>query len=209
MNDAGALATGGMVDQPAESGLIFDCDGTLADTMPLHYVSWQEVTSKYGLDFSEERFYSWAGQPTVFILEKLLAEKSKSGDAQAIAREKDEVFHQLLDRVEPIEPIVEIARKYRGSCRMGVGSGSTRDAVQQILKHIGLDDFFDAVVGAEDTENPKPAPDVFLRVAELIKVDPTDCRVYEDADLGLEAARRAGMSAFDIRTVFTPKRIDD
>jgi HAD superfamily hydrolase (TIGR01509 family) len=90
---------------------------------------------------------------------------------------------------------------------MGVGSGSNRDVVLQVLKHIGLDGFFDAVVGAEDTDNHKPEPDVFLEVARLIKVQPHQCRVYEDADLGIEAARRAGMTWFDVRSVHTPRRI--
>lgn len=189
------------VDQPTEVGLIFDCDGTLADTMPLHFVSWQETMSKYGVELGEERFYALAGQPTVHIIENLLREQSVEGDALAMAAEKDAAFHRLLPEVQPIEPIVEIAKRYRGTRRMGVGSGSTRSAVEQILKHIGLDDFFDAIVGAEDVDKPKPAPDVFLHVAELIGIKPTDCRVYEDADLGLEAARRAGMTAFDIRTI--------
>ena len=90
---------------------------------------------------------------------------------------------------------------------MGVGSGSNHDVVVQVLKHIGLDDFFDAIVGAEDTERHKPEPDVFLKVAKLIKVEPDRCRVFEDADLGIEAARRAGMSWFDVREVHTPRRI--
>lgn len=195
------------VDQPQEAGLIFDCDGTLADTMPLHFVSWQQSMAPYGLRLDEDRFYALAGQPTVFIIEKLMKEQSISGDAQQMAAEKDAAFHELLPGVQPIEPIVDIARKYRDQRRMGVGSGSTRNAVEQILKHIGLDGFFDAIVGAEDTENPKPAPDVFLKVAEQIGVPAEECRVYEDADLGIEAAKRAGMSAFDIRTVFTPRRI--
>ena len=174
-----------LVDEPTEQGLIFDCDGTLADTMPLHFLSWQQVAQKYGLGLDEDRFYAWAGQPTVLIIEKLLAERSLEGDPQAIAEEKEEAFHELLPQVQPIEPIVEIAKAYRDKCRMGVGSGSTRDMVERVLKHIGLDGFFDAIVGAGDVENAKPAPDVFLKVADLIGVAPTECRVYEDADLGL------------------------
>lgn len=188
-------------------GLIFDCDGTLADTMPLHFVSWQLTMSRHGIEFDENRFYSLAGQPTIGIIETLLDEQSLTGDASAIAAEKEAAFLEVLPQVQPIKPVVEIARRYRQSHPMGVGSGSNRDVVLQVLKHIGLDGFFDAVVGAEDTVHHKPEPDVFLEVARLIKVQPHHCQVYEDADLGIEAARRAGMTWFDVRSVHTPRRI--
>lgn len=196
-----------IVDQPTESGLIFDCDGTLADTMPLHFLSWHEVMNDHGIEFTEDRFYALAGQPTVHIIEKLMNEQEIHGDARALADEKEHRFLELIPRVQPIKPIVRIARNFRQRCRLGVGSGSSRDSVHKVLEQIGLANLFDAVVGAEDTPNPKPAPDVFLEVARRIGVAPGDCRVYEDADLGIEAAHRAGMSSFDIRTVHTPRRI--
>ena len=192
-------------DEPA--GLIFDCDGTLADTMPLHFVAWRNTLGRHGIEFPEERFYAMAGQPTEYIVEILLREQNKTGNAKAISDEKEEEFIAVLPQIQPIEPIVAVAKKFRSSKPMGVGSGSSRTVVEQVLKHIGLDDFFDAIVGAEDTENPKPAPDVFLKVAEQIGVEPSKCCVYEDADLGIEAAKSGGMTYFDIRTVHTPKRI--
>ena len=198
-------------DSPTNSaeplGLIFDCDGTLADTMPLHFISWQTAMSKHGIEFDENRFYSLAGQPTVGIIERLLEEQSISGDAQEIAAEKEAAFLEVLPQIQPIQPVVEIARQYRQSHPMGVGSGSNRDVVLKVLELIGLDGFFDVVVGAEETVNHKPEPDVFLEVARLINVHPQNCRVYEDADLGIEAARRAGMTWFDVRSVHTPRRI--
>ncbi len=194
-------------DCPSERGLIFDCDGTLADTMPLHYVSWQDVMNRHGVVFEEARFYALAGQPTAFIIEQLLAEQSVAGDVRLLAEEKDAVFHQLMPKVQPIAPVVAIVRRYQGKRPMAVGSGSTRDGVQQILAHLGLRDVFDAIVGAEDVDHPKPAPDVFLRAAEQMGVSPEDCRVYEDGDLGIQAARRAGMAVSDVRTVFQPRRL--
>ena len=191
----------------AADGLVFDCDGTLADTMPLHYIAWRDTLNRYDLEFGEDMFYSMAGQPTVNIVRVLLKEQGISGSAESIAGEKETAFLNVLSQVEPIEPIVSIARKYRDSKKMGVGSGSNETVVLQILEHIGLTDFFDAVVGAEATERHKPEPDVFLEVARRIGVEPAKCRVYEDADLGIEAARRAGMSCFDIREVHTPRRI--
>ncbi len=197
----------GLADHGAATGLIFDCDGTLADTMPLHFISWQTTMKRYGIEFGEDRFYMLAGQPTIQIIETLLAEQSIVGDAESIAVEKEQAFLEILPQVEPIKPVVEIARKFRESHPMGVGSGSNYDVVVQVLKHIGLDGFFDAIVGAEDTTRHKPEPDVFLEVAHRINVQPQECRVFEDADLGIEAARRAGMSWFDVRSVHTPRRI--
>lgn len=188
-------------------GLVFDCDGTLADTMPLHYVAWRATLDQYNLPFDEDRFYAMAGQPTVQIVEKLLKEQGINDDAKRISLEKEQAFLDVLDDVEPIEAIVEIARQHHGKLPMGVGSGSRRDVVHKILKIIGLSEVFDCVVGAEDTEKHKPEPDVFLEVARLLKVQPEHCRVYEDADLGVEAARRANMECFDVRDVHTPRRI--
>ena len=188
-------------------GLIFDCDGTLADTMPLHFLAWRNTMRRHGIEFNEDRFYSMAGQPTVRIIRTLLGEQNLPGNAEEIAEEKEQAFLEVLPQVKPVDPIVEIARKYRDTNAMGVGSGSNRDVVLLVLKHIGLADFFDAVVGAEETKYHKPEPDVFLEVARRIQVPARQCCVYEDADLGIEAARRAGMTWFDVRSVHTPQRI--
>jgi len=143
----------------AADGLVFDCDGTLADTMPLHYIAWRDTLNRYGVEFSEDRFYAMAGQPTVHIVEVLLEEQGVSGNPQTIAGEKEVAFLNVLPQVEPIEPIVSIARKYRDTKKMGVGSGSNHAVVLQVLEHIGLTDFFDAIVGAEATKRHKPQPD--------------------------------------------------
>jgi len=195
------------MDFSQSTGLIFDCDGTLADTMPLHCIAWRTTLIRHGFRFSEEQIYELAGTPTVSIVRLLQREQNVSGDPVAIAYEKENEFLNTLDQVEPIEPVVEIARRHRATHLMGVGSGSTRDVVLRILKHIGLDDFFDTVIGAEDTKKHKPEPDVFLEVARRIQVAPSSCCVFEDADLGIESARRAGMTHVDIRTLHTPRRI--
>jgi beta-phosphoglucomutase family hydrolase len=190
-------------------GLIFDCDGTLADTMPLHYRAWQRTMKDWGIHFDEDHFYALAGTPTVKIVQHLLDEHRISGDPVTIAHQKEEAFLELLDEVRPIEPVVEIARRCQGTHLMGVGSGSSRHVVLQILQQIGLGDQFSVVVTAEDTTRHKPEPDVFLEVAQRLGVSPDACCVFEDADLGMEAARRGGMQAFDIRTIFTPRRVSE
>lgn len=190
-------------------GLIFDCDGTLADTMPLHFLAWQETMNRHDITLDEDRFYSLGGQPTVKIVQLLADEQSITVDAVAVAHEKEQAFLKRLPDVTPIEPVVEILREHEATLPMVVASGSHRAVVRQVLDHIGLGTVFSEalIVGAEDTQLHKPNPDVFLEAARRIEIAPAYCRVYEDAELGIEAARRAGMECFDVRTIFTPRRM--
>ncbi len=200
-----------MVDDKTSSirGLIFDCDGTLADTMPLHFLAWRETLDQYKMELTEDRFYALGGQPTVSIVERLANEQGVDLSPPEVAQQKEEAFLKRLQEVQPIEPIVEIVRQQHGQLPMAVASGSHREVVKMVLEIIGLSDLFDdhRIVGAEDTELHKPNPDVFLEAARRIEIAPQHCRVYEDAELGIEAARRAGMQCFDVRTVFLPERI--
>lgn len=198
----------GSTTQPA-LGLIFDCDGTLADTMPLHFLAWREVLNRHKIELSEDRFYSLGGQPTVKIVELLAGEQGVELSPPDVAYQKEQGFLERLQDVKPIEPIVSIVKEHHGKLPMAVASGSQRAVVKTVLDIIGLGELFDdhRIVGAEDTELHKPNPDVFLEAARRIDVQPQRCRVYEDAELGIEAARRAGMDCFDVRTVFTPARI--
>ncbi len=190
-------------------GLIFDCDGTLADTMPLHFRAWRATLDRYKMELSEDRFYSLGGQPTVKIVGLLAKEQGIELSPTEVAVEKEEAFLTQLRKVKPIAPIVDIVRQHHGKLPMAVASGSHREVVKTVLEIIGLSDLFDdhRIVGAEDTELHKPNPDVFLEAARRIEIAPELCRVYEDAELGIEAARRAGMECFDVRTVFIPERI--
>jgi len=192
-----------MSDQNTSSilGLIFDCDGTLANTMPLHFLAWQETLDRYKMELSEDRFYSLGGQPTVTIVELLANEQGIDLVPEDVSNEKENAFLERLHEVKPIEPIVDIVRQHHGQMPMAVASGSHREVVKTVLKIIGLSDLFD------DQERHKPNPDVFLEAARRIEIVPEHCRVYEDAELGIEAARRAGMECFDVRTVFVPERI--
>ena len=187
--------------------LIFDCDGTLADTMPLHFVAWQNVLTDYGFAFDEDLFYSLGGQPTDRIIDKLSSEQNISVDVMKVTEEKENAFLDLIDQVQPIESIVNIAKQYKGKLPIGVGSGGQRAVVRQILQVLEIESLFECVVVSEDTQRHKPEPDVFLEVASRLSVDPVGCLVYEDADLGVEAARRAGMQCFDVREIHTPRRM--
>jgi beta-phosphoglucomutase family hydrolase len=181
--------------------LIFDCDWTLVNSMPVHYTAWCKTLNKYGFSLTEERFYSLAGQPTWRLVEMLAVEHGATVDVQSIAREKEEDFVQMIHLVEPIQTIVQIARENVGAKKMAVASGGWRHITRMQLKHVGILEWFQTIVTAEDTERHKPDPDVFLEAARRLDVAPESCVVYEDADLGIEAARRAGMRCIDIRTL--------
>lgn len=180
--------------------LIFDCDGTLADTMPLHWRAWDQTVRQYDLQFTEERFYALGGVPSRNILAMLFVEQGRQGlDAHAIAKEKEERYLRLLPEVRAIEPVVELARVCRGRVPMAVATGGSRPAIPTVLRAMGILDWFGAVVTSQDVKNPKPAPDTFLEAARQLGVDPRRCRAYEDTDLGLASIRAAGMEAVDVR----------
>lgn len=186
-------------------GLIFDCDGTLADTMPLHWRAWQAVTRRHDLHFPEARFYALGGVPTRHILEMLGREQGRRLDHIAVAHEKEAEYLPLIAQVEPVNSVVGIAREHHGRIPMAVASGGTKKIITQVLEHLGIARLFDAIVTSEDVVNQKPAPDIFLEAARRIGVPPEKCRAYEDTDLGLHAIRAAGMEAVDVR-MFSSRR---
>ena len=180
-------------------GLVFDCDGTLANTMPLHWRAWSMITQRHNLHFPEDRFYSLGGVPSRDILRMLAEEQGRSLDHIAVAHEKEEAYLPLMSQVEPIHAVVEIAKAHHGKIPMAVASGGTQKVICQVLEHLRIRHLFAAVVTSEMVNNQKPAPDIFLEAAKRIGVDPKFCRGYEDTDLGMTAIRAAGMDAVDVR----------
>lgn len=181
--------------------LIFDCDGTLTDSMPLHYVAWRRTLDRYGIVFAEERFYAMGGVPSEKIIDILCAEQGIAGDAKAIAAEKEREFLLNLDDVRPNLAVCEIARRHHGRMPMAVASGGIRSVVLDQLNQIEMRPYFEVIVAAEDTARHKPEPDVFLEAARRLRVEPTRCLVFEDTDIGITAARQAGMSFVDVRSL--------
>jgi HAD superfamily hydrolase (TIGR01509 family) len=187
--------------------LLFDCDGTLADTMPAHYRAWLEVTEPHGIEFDEDRFYSLGGRPTRDIVATLAAEVGLVIDVDHAAGVKERSFLAQLDRILPIDPVVDVVRRSRGRVPMAVVTGGYQDVCRRILARVGIADCFDTIVASEDTTRHKPDPEPFLEAARRLGARPERCVVWEDSGLGIEAARRAGMHWIDVRSFHTPARV--
>jgi beta-phosphoglucomutase family hydrolase len=184
----------------AFSAYIFDCDGTLVDSMPVHFRAWQAVLQQRGLPglLSEELFYNLGGVPTPRIVEVLNERHGTALDPEEICREKEEAYEAVLPAVRRIEPVVAIAREAVGRWPMAVASGGIRRIVRRTLELAGIADLFPVVVTADDVAEGKPAPDMFLLAARRMEVSAAECLVFEDSPLGIEAARRAGMAVVEI-----------
>ena len=181
--------------------LIFDCDGTLVDSMPLHWRAWEEVARRHQLDFPEQRFYSLGGVPSRDIVKLLSAEQGRRVDPLAVSKEKENAYVAFLPELRANDAVVKIAAAHYGKIPMAVASGGNRAVILQVLHGLRIAHFFQAVVTSEDVQNQKPAPDIFLEAARRLGVPPQFCRAYEDTDLGLQAIRAAGMEAVDVRSL--------
>jgi beta-phosphoglucomutase-like phosphatase (HAD superfamily) len=180
--------------------VIFDCDGTLVDSMPWHFRAWCEALETFGTRhmFQEDVFLSMGVRPTTDIVVELNGEFGLQLDAEAVAFEKRRVFMRCLERIEPIDEVVGFARKWRGRVPLGVASGGQRMVVEKTLQAAGLSDLFDEVVAAEDVSAGKPAPDLFMEAASRLGVKPENCLVLEDAPAGITAAQLAGMKVLTV-----------
>ena len=182
-------------------GLIFDMDGTVVDTMPSHAKAWQLVGEHFGYDFDSELFYQMAGAPVNLVAKAQMERFGMPLDRlPEVMKLKKELGLQMIMQHSTLLPAAQVVRDYAGKKPLALGTGSYRDVTEKLLGRFDFAQYFNAIVTAEDVQAHKPAPDTFLRCAELIKVKPQRCLVFEDADLGVEAALRGGMHAFDVRS---------
>ena len=188
-------------------GLIFDCDGTLVDSLPLHYAAWKETFAERGLTCPIEFLLRHNGKPTDRIVGLYNAEFGQTLAIAQFTEDKERRTYALLDQTPPLEPVAAVARCYAGRLPMAVVSGSNRANVERALQAAGLRELFSVILTADEGLPPKPAPDLFLEAARRMGVNPRDCQVFEDADSGLEAARGAWMLATDVRPVIGVVRL--
>jgi len=177
---------------------LFDCDGTVADSMPLHYVAWKRALGEWGCPFDESLFYEWGGKPIAEIIATLNAERSLAMPVAEVAHRKEALYFELLPQLTAVPEVLEHIDDQWGRIPFAIVSGSTRDSVDASLQALRLHDRFQAFVCAGDYTNSKPHPEPFLLAAQKLGVAPEACLVFEDTDMGIEAARAAGMASVKV-----------
>lgn len=181
---------------------LFDCDGTIVDSMPLHYVAWKTSLAEYNCVYEEKLFYAWGGRPIREIIRLLNEMQNLNMPVDEVAEKKEALYHQLLPELKGIPEVLEHIDAQHGRIPFAVVSGSRRSSVIGSLSALGLLDKFDTLVCAEDYKHGKPAPDCFLMAAERLGVAPSDCLVFEDTELGIQAATAAGMASVKVPLPF-------
>lgn len=201
-NPSARMATIGPFTFPTDGfeAVIFDCDGTLVDSMPAHFESWCDALSIHGAGgvFKEDVFHAMGGRPTRDIVGELNDEYDLRLDPEAVALAKREAFLKRLDSIVLIKEIAAFAESLRGKVPLAVASGGSRMVVEKTLHAVGISHWFDEVVTADDVSAGKPAPDVFLKAAEMLGVAPEKCLALDDAPAGIMAAQCAGMKVIAV-----------
>jgi len=178
---------------------LFDMDGTIADSMPLHYLAWKEILAEYGCPlFPEPLFYSWGGMPVREIVAALNQRHALSMPVEEVARRKEGLYFEMLPRLTAVPEVLEQIEEAHSRIPFAVVSGSTRESVLGSLRALHLEDKFDVLVCAGDYKNAKPDPEPFLLAAQKLGVPAASCLVFEDTAIGIEAATRAGMQSVRI-----------
>lgn len=191
---------------PKAKGLIFDLDGTLVNTMPYHFEAWQHAAKDFEMQMTKEFLESMMGGSAIEIGDKLMANHGVTNlSTVELIERKGKYYSKLIHKVTVIDEVFAIVEKYQGKLPMAIGTGGSISSVSLSLNQTGIGKYFDPIITANDVENHKPAPDTFLKCAELIGVDPEFCEVFEDGEPGLLAAKSAGMIATDVRKWFAPK----
>ncbi len=177
---------------------LFDCDGTIADSMPLHYLAWQHALAAYSCPFPEDLYYAWGGRAVPDIIAQLNRDHGLSMDVDQVYREKESFYLTLVPQLTAIPEVLAEIHRMHGKVPFAVVSGSPRDSVERTLEMLEIADLFEVLVCAGEYPRGKPAPDPFLIAAEKLGVAPADCLVFEDADLGIQAATAAGMQSVKV-----------
>jgi HAD superfamily hydrolase (TIGR01509 family) len=174
---------------------LFDCDGTIVDSMPLHYIAWKTALAEWNCSFDEALFYAWGGKPVTEIIATLNTMQGLAMPVEAVGTRKEGLYYDLLPQLKAIPEVLEHIDAQHGRIPFAVVSGGHTSSVVRSLTTVNLLDRFETIVGAEDYINSKPAPDAFLLAAQRLGVAPQHCLVFEDTDLGIQAATAAGMAS--------------
>jgi HAD superfamily hydrolase (TIGR01509 family) len=188
---------------PEAQALIFDLDGTLSDSLPVHIASWHAVCGKLNCTFDEQIMVEMTGAPTNLFAERIIREQNLEIEVEELVALKQQEFWKNINRIKPHDAVFELMRTAHGTIPMSIGTGASRMSAMMQLNELDILDLFDFIVTADDVERHKPEPDTFLKCAELMNVEPQYCQVFEDGELGMQAAQTAGMLLTDVRPFVT------
>lgn len=189
----------GLKVHPEARALIFDLDGTLSNSLPVHVATWNQIGEKYGFQFDPKIVLEMTGRPTIEFAKRIVEQYKLTEKPENIVRQKQQSFWDSAHLLEEVDEIISIVKEYHGKLPMAVGTGASRKSSEVQLEALDLAKYFDAIVSADDVTGHKPKPDTFLECARLLGVEPQFCQVFEDGDLGIEAAKKAGMFVTDVR----------
>ena len=184
---------------PNAKALIFDLDGTLSDSLPVHIASWNAVCEKLNCTFDERIMVEMTGAPTMLFAERIVREQKLLIKPEELVDLKQQEFWQKINRIKPHNAVIDLMKKAHGTMPMSIGTGASRTSAMLQMRELDIDHLFDFIVTADDVDRHKPEPDTFLKCAELMNVEPEFCQVFEDGELGMQAAQTAGMLLTDVR----------
>jgi len=186
-------------------------DGVLADTGEIHFESWVKMASEINVEFTKKFFNETFGQQSPTITRKLVGDKFDEKKIMELANRKEKYYRDLVkDKLKPLPGVLDLLtelKKY--NFKLAVGSSGPPENVDLLLKTLKIKDLFDVIITSADVNKSKPHPDVFLKVSEKLNISPDKCIVIEDAPVGIEAARRAGMRSIALTTTHDYKELID
>jgi beta-phosphoglucomutase family hydrolase len=177
---------------------LFDCDGTIVNSMPLHYRAWKRIFEEQGCEFSEATHYTLGGMPTEEIVAMLNTQQGLKMNPAEVALQKEEYYYEIMHQLEALPEVLQEIHRMHGEIPFAVVSGGTRESVTKSLESLGILDRFETLVCAEDYVKSKPDPEPYLTAAKRLGVAPEECLVFEDTEIGIQAATAAGMASVKI-----------
>src|ERR1700730_5670448 len=186
------------VPQGSFGAYLFDCDGTIADSMPLHYMAWKKALAEWNCEFDEELFYAWGGMPIIEIISTLNVRHGLAMPVETVLSRKEGLYLELLPQLKVVPEVLEHIEAQHGRIPFAVVSGSSRESVKSSLSSLQLLDRFETLVCAGDYKKSKPDPEAYLIAAKRLGVAPEDCLVFEDTAMGIQAATAAGMASVKV-----------